>query len=119
MSITKAGTTRAEADAATKAAVAHAVSLQRRILRLRATIKMAEEARNVVIRYAAMLGAERKATAEEIGISRASLYLILEDPDAGDREVFQWIEDQQSYAHYLWDLNGRQGSIDDYWPLAD
>ena len=80
---------------------------------------MAEEARNVVIRYAAMLGAERKATAEEIGISRASLYLILEDPDAGDREVFERVKDQEAYAHYLWNLNGRQGVIDDYWPLAD
>ena len=117
MATIKAGTTRAQADAAAAAAVDHAVFLQGRIERLRAATKKAEEARNATIRYASILGAERKAMAEKLGISRGQVYLILDGADDYDGSILRWVKDQQALASHLWELDGKQGSPDDYWPL--
>lgn len=109
--------TRAEAIAEIERSIQAAVEAQARLVRLREATLRAQSVRDALVRSAALLGAQRTTLAESIGINRASLYQILNQPDDLDDSWWEHLADQHEVAVSRWERNGQQGDPDDYWPL--
>jgi hypothetical protein len=77
-----------------------------------------EAVRDAAIRRAAAEGASRADLARQVGISRARLYVVLDEPAEDDFETFTWLQDAEQEAYERWDANDQKGSPDDYWPSS-
>lgn len=102
-----------EVDAAINDAVLAQVMLER----AREVVQAYQDARDASIRAAARLGADRTALAASVGIARRSVYVAIDAPRDDDDARVEWFIGKAIEAEAVWEANGGEGSIDDYWPL--
>jgi DNA invertase Pin-like site-specific DNA recombinase len=106
----------AQDTTAVEEAVALAIGLSVRTRSAREMAERVEAARDAAIRRATSLGVNREEFARQLGIARSRLYVVMNEPNEDDPELWEWLAQMDDLALDRWHQNDEEGSPDDYWP---